>query len=346
MAVVTISGTKTNHVSTVTHAGTAISVSTQCAAISGRAYHPGNWVALNQYDDDSHIPNLFEPKVIGIQVKMDWNLLETSDGVYDMTRIRSILDVCEAAGRYLIIHIRDKNFTGQAQACPTWWDAQYTLDTVDSGGHVSKRWDPYVYNKFIALVAEINTAFGDEEYFEGIAIQESAIGLDDPDGDGYDGVVYAAALQTQCEGCCLAMPTKRVFWFMNFISTNNGAMDDIAQALKGDPWNLCVGGPDILPGDPSLESTDRAYYVIRRLVGEITFNSCQYDSYNWPGVAGYYPPGGQLNWSPLELLGYARDSLSLNYVIWNSPTNAPANEYDIDDANAAFLISNPPWEIY
>ena len=100
-----------------------------------------------------------------------------------------------------------------------------------------------------------------------------------------------------------------------------------------------MGGPDILPDEPDI-----ALRVYPRFgappigsYGELPlFNSCQFDSYEHvhttnspdPRLTGTWAIGDY--WTMDQLFRYARDTLHLNYVMWENDNAGVGYRFDPD----------------
>lgn len=296
----------------------------------GRKYHPGHYIAMNMWDARSVVPTVLRPGVAGVQIRYPWIDLEPARDQYDFSAIRADLEVLEGTGRQLVVFIFDKSFKDEKYTPPYLWD-QYTLPSnAASGGvgFVSKRWDPYVVERFTRLVQAIGREFDDHPRFEGIAVQETAIGIADHvlDAEGYTPEQYRDALVEQLCNAAEALPKSRVFWYMNFLVRKQAYVADVRDQVV--PCEVAVGGPDILPGQYSLER--HVYPVIRSTYGGIRFNSAQYDSFRHERHGA---EGQVVYWSPRELFEFARDDLELRYIFWNRMAKpSPADSFTIDDA--------------
>lgn len=296
----------------------------------GRKYHPGHYIAMNMWDDRSVVPTVLRDGVAGVQVRYTWIDLEPAKDQYDFSAIRSDLEVLEGTGRQLVAFIFDKSFKDEKYTPPYLWDGYTLPSNAASGGvgFVSKRWDPYVVDRFTRLVEAIGREFDDHPRFEGVAIQETAIGIADSvlDAEGYTPEQYRDALVEQLCNASAALPKSRVFWYMNFLVRKQAYIADVRDQVL--PCEVAVGGPDILPGQYSLER--HVYPVIKSTYGGIRFNSAQYDSFRHERTLA---DGRVEYWSPLELFEFARDELELRYIFWNRMAKpSPADSFTIDDA--------------
>ncbi len=294
-------------------------------AADDRKYHPGHYISMNRWDKRSRISDVIRPGVAGIQVRYAWAELEPVKDQYDFSAIHADLDMLAGTGRYLVAFLLDKSFKDEYYT-PAYIEP-YTLPSnyaSGGGGYVSKRWDPYVVDRVTRLVQAIAAEFDDHPQFEGLAFQESAHGipLDVLDQVGYTPEAYRDALIVQLRNAAAAFEKSRVFWYMNFLARNNGYMADVRDAVV--PYGVAIGGPDLLPGQYSLEK--HTYPVLKGTRNGVRFNSAQNDSFRHESSGGGY-------WTPAELLEYAKEELELCYIFWNRvPKPMEDGSYSIDDA--------------
>jgi hypothetical protein len=180
-------------------------------------------------------------------------------------------------------------------------------------------------------------AFDADPRFEGVAFQETALGIDGHvlDATGYTPERYRDALITTLQNATEALPRSRIFWYANFLPRGQAQLGVVAAAVT--PYGVAVGGPDVLPDRVSLQR--HVYPFLRELGSDvIVFNSAQNDSFSH---VHQKDPAATRYWTPTEILAYARDNLKVRYLFWNRvPNPKPADSYDIEDAYPA-MLANP-----
>jgi hypothetical protein len=186
-----------------------------------------------------------------------------------------------------------------------------------------------VVKRLSRLVDELGMAFDSNVHFEGIAFQETALGIEKSvlDANGYTPEAYRDALIAILRNGANALPTSRVFWYANYLPRGNAYLYDVAEAVA--PHHVAVGGPDVLPDSSPLQ---KFVYPLLRAQSEdvIVFNSAQNDSYRHDHVDN---TAVTKYWTPLEIFDYARDDLRVRYLFWNRVTKPdPADSYTIEDA--------------
>lgn len=297
-----------------------------------RKYHPGHYVALPRYDDSAGaITDSMRSGVVGVQVRYTWRELEPSYGNYDFTPIAEDLNQLSVLDGQLVAFLVDKSFNGERFTPEYLWD-DHTLPfegAFAGPGYVAKRWDPYVVERMKHLLSAMATAFDAHPRFEGVAIQETALGLDDATlvAEGYTAERYRDALMDVLQNGAAAMPRSRVFWYANFLPWGQAYLADVADGVT--PHGVAVGGPDVLPDNWALENL--TYPILRDLGPEVmVFNSAQFHSYRHEHLD---PEAATRYWTPREIMEFARDDLKVRYLFWNRLTSPQlADSYSIHDA--------------
>ena len=140
-----------------------------------RKLHVGQWIVMSESDGaQSVMATAIQPGVIGIVKRYPWASLEPTQGNYDFSVLASDLAWAAANGMHLIAMIEDKTFLSR-HPNPAYLDA-YTGRNV-YGGYTMARWDPVVVTRFNALVKALGAQFDSNQWFEGIATQESATSM-------------------------------------------------------------------------------------------------------------------------------------------------------------------------
>lgn len=309
-------------------------------------------MALAPYADGAHvIRDAIRPGVAGVQKRYTWRELEPRPGEYDFSEIVRDLDVASQAGGQLVVFVCDKSFKNERSTPRYLWE-EHTLPvkSVATGtGHVAKRWDPYVVERFGKLMHAMAQRLGTHPNLEGVAIQETALGVEDAvlGANGYTPARYRDALIEQVTTAADAFPQARVFWYANFLPGNQAFLGDVARAVAG--RRVAIGGPDVLPDNRALQRL--VYPLLRDLQGQaVLFNSVQYESYRHPRGdkslqdrkgAGAAAGGKSHYYTPLEILEYARDNLQVSYLFWNRVNRAkPPGSFTIQDAYP-LMVTHP-----
>ncbi len=301
-----------------------------------RKFNPGHYISMNRYDKQSDMVNALKPGVAGIQKRYYWKQLETSYGVYDFSLVLSDLDILAAQGSRLVVFIEDKTFNGEIPT-PDYLQADYTLKNRNRG-YTAKRWDPYVITRFKALIAEMGRQLDKHPALEGIAIQESSLSLDNTilNANGYTPEKYRDGLIDVLTSAAGDFPTSQVFWYMNFFAQHQSYIRNIAYAVA--KAGVTVGGPDVLPGEYSLET--HCYPMYDDFKGKmVLFNSMQYNSYDHPHEGSEY---ATKYWTMGEMFRFARDKLHVQYLFWNRKVSKGGAPDSYNWLDALPVIENNP----
>lgn len=313
-------------------------------AITGvRKFHPGHYISVITGSQANILDAIGSPThrigVQGIQKRYDWIDLETSLDVYDFTEIKNDLDLMATEGKHLVVFITDKSFVDH-NPLPLYLQSEYSLPlspTSKSGvGFISKRWDPYVISRFKALFKKLGEEFDKHPAFEGIALQESSLGIDSATltAHYYTPEKYRDALISILMDAAQSLPTSQVFWYMNFITGHNSYLADVASAVAS--AGVAMGGPDILPEEAALVRVAYPYY------GQfkdkmILFGSMQNDSY------AELRAGSTTEYWPMnEMFLFARDNLHVKYIFWNQKKSVGVDVGSNTWLDALPVISNNP----
>jgi hypothetical protein len=296
------------------------------ATVDALKYHPGHYVSLNSTDDAARVmPALALPGIRGVQIRYPWKQLEPERGRYDFSQIEEDLNEARRLGLQLVAFIEDKSFFTTEHHLPAYLDA-YALP-FRRGGMVAKRWDPLIVERMGALFAALGQRFDADPHFEGIALQESAMGFT-PEIEtrhGYTPEKYRDALIAILRSARRALPRSQIFWYMNFLEGRQAYLVDVAEVAAAE--RIAMGGPDVLPDRASLVRL--VYPLYDRFAGRMTlFCSIQNDSY-----AHRRENGAGRYWTLEELFLFARDQLHVSYLFWNHKYwRKPPDSWNWDDA--------------
>jgi hypothetical protein len=271
-----------------------------------RKYNPGHYVAMMR-GNDSHeamaaatVTGL--PR--GIEKRYTWRSLEPIRGRYDFTEIVRDLMWCTNAGLQLVAYIEDKTFTDEVPV-PDY--LSHLCPRNRQGGFTAIRWNEYVIERQQALVSRLGQYLDSFDALEGIALEETAPGLDDAwlKAFLYTPEAYRDSYMSHIEHASWALPTSLFFWHMNFMpgSVDGAYLSEIVTATR--EWgNLIMGGPDVLPANKALLA--RAYPLYERHQNDVPM-FCQVSpgSMNEPGLTAQ------------AALEFARDSLHVEYLFWH-----------------------------
>jgi hypothetical protein len=315
------------HAACVLLAGLLVLGTSASAGTATRKYHPGHYISmLRGSDSQGAMASSIQPGVVGMLKRYSWPVLEPSPGVYDFSEISADLNWAAAHGMRLIVMIEDKTFTNEIPT-PAWL-SQYVLANR-GGGYTTLRWVPAVAADFKALVVALGTKFDGNKNFEGLATQETAVGFPYKVlvAHGYTAEKYRDMYIDLLSSAAKAMPTSRVFWFMNFIPVKEEYVGTIASAVA--PLGVAMGGPDIMPDNKHLLRKPYPYYTQffgkMPLFGQVE-GVCYDQLHMTSGYTTKY-------WTMPELFNFALKKLHVNYVFWTRITKPPVPDaYDLYDA--------------
>jgi hypothetical protein len=306
-------------------------------ASSGRKFHVGHWIVMGENaSSQSLMLTALQPGVIGIMKRYAWYSMESTQGVYNFSELKSDLAWAAAHGTRLIAMVEDKTFNGK-KAGPAYLNAYEAKNNM--GGYTIVRWNPAVVTRFNALIKALGTQFDKNANFEGIATQESALSLDPAPLKqfGYTPEKYRDALISVLSSASASLPTSRVFWFMNFLVGNQNYIATIASSVA--PKGVIMGGPDVWPDNASLQS--RVYPFYSQFAGKMPLfgqveNVCYDEPHMTKGFSTKY-------WTMLELFTYAKTKLHVNYMFWVRVTSpSAAGAYDWMNA-LPVIAANRTW---
>lgn len=296
-------------------------------------------------------PNLLTlPGVRGVQVRFQWRDLEPTPGAFTFGPVQASYDDADRSIRAelwrvaqnnscLIVLIEDKTFNGQ-NPMPSDLDTDPLHVQAISGGYCAVRWNTTVQSRFRALLQAVGDAFDADPSWYAVALQETAIGFTAAQRTttGYSDAVggannYADSQIANLRKASDAFPTSQVFWYTNYFPTpaTDYRLQEIADNLhdyNGGNSGVVMGGPDILPDATEIET--RCYPRYRDppvgSFGELKqFCSMQFDSYDHlhtTTTPDARIPGATWTvgtpWTMDHMYRFGRDSLRLNYVMWEN----------------------------
>lgn len=319
-----------------------------------KAPRKGHYIsfATSDVDRTEMVDLALEPGVQGVEMRYRWRDLETKEAgvvTYHFEQIASDLEALAAVDRRLIILLTDRTYDG-TRATPVWFDAGANLNkyVIEVQGHdpthvgyVSKRWDPLVVDAFNKLFAALAARFDTHPYFEGIAMQESALGnFVHPElFPDYSADAYAQALINIVGSAQVAFKHSTFFWYANFIRGGNSKLYTVADAIA--PYNVGIGGPDVTPEEdghikivtPFYQWAETTYPNLPK------FCSMQRNSYRHLRPSGVF-------WTLGELFNFAKANYGCNYVFWNKKEGGTQRDVngtlEYTTADALRIIQNNP----
>jgi hypothetical protein len=284
---------------------------------------------------------LSTPGVKGAWMRFHWRTLETGDGRYNWSIIDDNMEVARRYGLKFIVAISDRSFDG-SNVLPAYFPSQYVLWTSGGGktGVVSKRWDPWVYNRLIRLHKAIANRYAANPAFGGIATSETAMGSFNSD---YTVAKYRTALTQVITQTQAALKSGKLFLYMNFIKGGDNMdmnKDTRVSVLRDVPHGaLAVGGPDITPdlvGMPGSASSYRVH-VRKKMPGVNQFCHAQHVD---QGQGGHNVKGNKHRQEYLNRVATVRQR---EQQYWFTGTPAVFEFDDLRDPNGNSVKLHPSW---
>jgi hypothetical protein len=293
-----------------------------------RKFHPGHYSVILPAHNHSqkYMDDALRPGMRGIMKKYSWRELEPTQGNYNFSMIQSDLYWAQAYGMQLIIMIEDKSFTLE-RPNPGYLDSLTPRNRA--GGYTIARWHPTIVTRYKALVGAMGKRFDSHPNFEGIAQQESALGLASTTLKqyGYTAEKYRDALIASFGHALTVMPRSRVFWYQNYIVGNQNYIGSVAAALG--PKGLVMAGPDVLPDRKQLVEKSYPFFTQfkdKMHLGIQVEGICYRALHETSGYSTKY-------WTMPELFRFARDKLHVNYMFWvRIPKSTPSDSYNWNHA--------------
>jgi hypothetical protein len=224
------------------------------------------------------------------------------------------LDWCAERGVRLMPMLEDKSFSSDN---PLPEAIEEFAIANSNGGRTALRWIEPVRSVFRGDVEMIYHSFGNHLAFEGLALQETALGLDTAtlDRHGYSPQLYADSYcelvraVSAAQAGTPARPAKRIFMFANFFAGKplvaDPALDSVFDRCDA---TLALGCPDVClvdSGSVTAKSLiDRVFPRFRKFPTTVKFAHLSLPSQTQPGV------------TLADTVEYARSEMGVSYEIY------------------------------
>lgn len=278
----------------------------------GTKWHPGHYMMLPAGDSlAGHLKNIDqignESSITGVQVRLYWADLEPARGVYDFSKINTLLRRVKAqpTRKQLVIRIIDRNFNTWSK---TGFVPNYLLnDSEFNGGVVRSKtgfsprlWEPAVMDRLISLYKHIAWWYRHDPYFEGIATEETTLSLDQPFPAGYSHEKLVAQYGRMIAQVKPALRQSHLFLYTNWIG-GAGLMDDLMQDLLR--HGGAAGGSNVFPGKKTL--------------GQEVWTGHHGADYRWLlPISSSVEVGELRDFTPWQIHNWAFNDLHLHYMFW------------------------------
>ena len=281
-----------------------------------KKWNPGHYILPTSEKDLDKIELILanpENCIVGIQGYFLWRDLEIEKDFYDFSKIEQLLQLVKRYNKHLFVQVSDRTFKLDEIPVPDYLyeDPLYKggVEPRPNIGPVSRIWDSNVNERFNKLLKKLGR-FDIDPNFEGIAFEESALGIDKNTALDFTEQAYADGLLSRNKAAVDAFPNSVVIQYMNW--GPDKFLDSVIEQLY--VIGAGIGGPDLVP--------DEGRYLTK---GRIP----AYDYY--PLYAGKMPLGTAVQTPNLmrddinkkghfTLDGFwdmGLNTLKLNYIFWS-----------------------------
>jgi len=300
-------------------------------------WHPGHYYTLimpsnNKYED-SYLSRVYSeldetPSLRGVQIRYHWKDIEPEEGVYNFEKMDKHLAGLTIHKKRLVVLLQIKSFSndGTIDTAEDVVPPYVKTSTYDGGqiaftssltglphGYLIKLWNPNIRARLDALLKVLGDRYNSHAYFEAIGFTESSSGTNLSTTQEVD---YYNGLNLVNQSARTHFPNTIVYQFTNHTRKYLGSFIMNLQNM-----GAALGGPDILPTDPSLsfydgdpKTPDGVYTYYPKLAGIVPLMpSVQPIDYRYTSARtsdpGHVP-------TLQELLDFAKNNLYANYLFW------------------------------
>lgn len=305
---------------------------TEAQAATGKRWYPGHYLFV--CDDVTHTGmmesrrNLVKSEAnwAGYECQYWWRKLEPTQGNYDFSMIESDLAKCEADGKRMILRLMERSYHGTSRPEPlpdyiASMSGRWTYENFIA----PKLWEPAVNERLIQLVEYLFGAFGDDPYFQGIFMEESAMsGVTSV--SGYTHAKMADWWLKMGERCGAAAGNALFFGNFNYgysSSETNPTRAQIMQELATVD-RIGLGASDArMSGDRNGATTSypfdwRIHAGVAPLIAGVEYNTYSTDASRPTRTAKDY-------------VDFGVDTLKLNFMGWVARTSTSGVDFNIHD---------------
>ena len=198
-------------------------VADQPISIDEGEFHPGHYVFVS---NKTVLPLdvLINPDIVGVKIKYHWRDLEVAFDTFDFSEIEEDLALLQSRNKRLWIQIswvQNDSILQPYTPEYMWSEPAYGGSppyygnyerTINDGGWYPIFWNINVRRRMVRLFEALGDRFGNEEYIEGITIQETAAAQTvEFDCPGFQQTLREVALSAKS-----SFDSKSVFQMINF----------------------------------------------------------------------------------------------------------------------------------
>lgn len=311
--------------------------STQTAP-SGKKWYPGHYF----YASADHLHDVTMMDVRRNKVKNNpyfqgyllmpyWDKMESTQGVYDFSKVLTALDAAEADGKRAWLRLEERSFHGSARGlpCPQYiYDGGGTYAHTGNGENIlaPKFWVPWVGTAYLAMVAALMEEVDDHPALAGVMTEECSI-----EGSwlqpGYTWQAMNAFILEYCrvgsEGAVQSL------WHQNMGWSNEPSSDTTEHYRMTDAvvrtYRAGLSPTDLshTPSRIAYLSTTYGRYITTRYAGEAFFHpKVEYITYT---AAGH---------TARSIIDHGVDVLGVNFISWAATDYNASWVFTADDAIA------------
>lgn len=290
-------------------------------------WHPGHYLMLMSYGKNSsyYLQNVYNEleahsALRGVAVRFTWKELEPAKGVYNFSSIDKHLAEVAARNKRLMILLETKSFKPIVMVPDYLKTATYEGGVFPHGtrgsviqGYNIKLWNTQVRDRLAALIDALGEHLNSHPYFEGLGLQETAMGQPLKPLTTTQTNSYYNNLLSLNQRMRDSFPNTMTFQLTNY---PRGILKSFVGGLK--EMGAALGAVDIFIQEPGLlfsptkYSSGGLYTYFPQLAGVIPqlaqVELSNYDNTKHDGT-GYRP-------TVTELFNFGRDKLKVNYILW------------------------------
>jgi hypothetical protein len=251
----------------------------------------GHYFATRYQDTPADVAMLCEQHGIkGVLIRRAWIQLEPTQGNYDFSYIDQTLQAIAGSSNpncqiWFMPEFKSFNASPVRHPAPAYL-SDYQALNADGKASTLFMWEPYVADRYVALMSAIAARYDGNPRFEGFVVQESALGFngtfsqDQGAGGTYTAAKWRDALIRYVSTCGNTFKQSRCMAFLNFLKGGQEYLHDVSAAISAVPDNrACLSGPDLLPDAKTLYSDGNGIYEVLARHRGCRANSAQNDSF-------------------------------------------------------------------